>query len=471
MEQRISTFHRSRLFIFVLVFFSSCQKGINPSGPMENYQATLAPKSEVSYVNIPVTIGLSQLQADLNSYFPKVIYQDDSFDDDDLKIKILKEGLIKISHVSEDKFLFEAPVDVEAIKRVKVLGMNRSASTQFKMKIAFESRVFPTAEWKINTVSSPAGFEFITEPNLSIAGFSIPGKGIIANVIENYHGFIARQIDETIKDELDLQPTVLSVWNDLKRPRKVYEPYDLWLLLEPQDMLLSPLSVRKDKSEILMNVVMKTYIRTFVGSPKNQQVQVSNTLPPLKFVKNPPDGFKIDIDNIISFKQAESIANSQLLGKKFSFEEGKYEVEVEGIRLFGTDNNQLSIQAKLTGSVNGTVFMVGTPFYNTEDKMLEMKDLKFHLKTRNVLAKSASWLLQGKLEREMQESFKLPVGEVMDSIQGSFEDNFSSFESSGISGTVKLVKFIPLDVRVEAGGLRTFFRAIGEVDLSIKSKL
>ena len=77
---------------------------------------------------------------------------------------------------------------------------------------------------------------------------------------------------------------------------------------------------------------------------------------------------------------------------------------------FRRHNGNLVIKTGVAGSLDGTVYLVGKPFFNPANQMIQMKDLDFALDTKSRLAKAAGWLAHGNLAKRMQESFRIPVG-------------------------------------------------------------
>jgi len=97
------------------------------------------------------------------------------------------------------------------------------------------------------------------------------------------------------------------------------------------------------------------------------------------------------------------------VGEKFSFSNGRYTIEITDIDMYG-QNEKLVIKAGLKGSLTGTIYLKGTPFYNPVTKNLSLKDLDYDLDTRSVILKTANWLMQGKFSKMMEQQLVFPVG-------------------------------------------------------------
>lgn len=451
--------------LLVLVMFS-CNKGIQPDAPQEVYTENVG-KSErtISYLNIPLEINIKEIEKQINGSLGATLYDDNSFDNDDLKLRIDKTGNFAITSTTGEDFSFEIPLSIDATKAVSVLGMKQAASTKFLMKAKFTSSYFLSSDWNFNTNTKVDGFEFITEPKITMAGFNIPIKSLVERVLVNYQPYIARQIDAQVASSVVIKPQILDLWNSLKEPILISEAYKTWLKIEPQDMLISPIRTRGNKLNI--NIAMKAYVDTYTGEKKLDKPQKSIDLPPLKFVSNPPAGFNINISNLLTFYEAQSIAKSYLLGHTFNFANNKYAVKVEGLEMFGTVENQMVIQLKLSGSVDGTVFLKGVPKYDKTTKTIKLANLDFDIKTKNVLLKSAAWLLEGKLEKEIARGMSFSVDDMLTQVQASVEDALSKEYIRGVKIETSTLKMVPKEVSISQEGIVSQFAAIGNIKLTI----
>lgn len=454
------------LFISLLSFSFSCKKGVQPDAPEEIYVQNVGSNERtISYLNIPIEINIKEVERQINGNLGASLYNDDSFDNDDLKLKIDKTGDFVITAIQNENFSFEVPLAIDVVKAVSILGFRQSAGSSFKMKAKFSSTFFLNSNWDFNTSTKVDGFEFITEPRVSIGGVNIPIKALVEKVLYNYQPYIARQIDEQVANNVVIKPQVLELWNSLKEPILLSETYKTWLKVEPQDMLISPIRTKGNK--LNLNIAMKAYVDTFTGQPKEEKVQKSTDLPPLKFVSNPPAGFHINISNLLNFKEAQSIAKSMFVGQTYNFSNNKYAVTVDGLDLFGTIDNQMAIKLNLSGSIDGTVFLKGEPIYDQSSNTIQLVNLDFDIKTKNVLLKSAAWLLEGKLEKEIGKKMVFSLDDMLSQLQSSVNQSLSKEYIKGLKIETSSLKMVPKDVSLSKEGIVSHFTAVGNIKLSI----
>jgi len=114
--------------------------------------------------------------------------------------------------------------------------------------------------------------------------------------------------------------------------------------------------------------------------------------------------------NGIPFTEMNAIAKKQLAG--YTFRQGKYVLKVEDAELYGK-GDKLVVAANVSGSVKGTIYLTGTPWFDKTTNTLRIRELDFDVRTKNTLVKSASWLLKGGITGKLTESLSFPASEYL----------------------------------------------------------
>lgn len=444
----------------------ACTKTYKPEAPSEVYDNSGLDSlsNKVSYITVPIEIDISNIEKQINNNFSGLIYADSSFAGDDLKFKIWKKTDLSFEHRGNGIFDFRVPLKIWVEKRVKVLGMTQTPSTEFEILAKFSSKPFISSNWQLKTVTNAEGFEWISEPKLSIGGFSIPVAGLIGGMIENYQGSIARLIDTQVANEVDLVTPVLNAWNAIKEPSQLSEEYNLWLQIIPQDVLMTKLFF--DKSVIRTSIAIKAFFNSSLGK-SNVSVKKSLELPPLKFANQLPHGFGVHLYNLVTFSEAEKIAERMLLGQKFAFS-GDREIEVLGVKIYGGVNNRLVIQIKTDGDLRGTIFLTGDPVYDKDRRQVVLKNTKFDVKTKNLVAKAASWLLEETVVSQIENKFGISVDPIFKEAKNSVND-YLNRKYNGLAVQGKITEIIPENVILKSQGLMTVVEAKGELAIKLTS--
>ncbi len=460
--------HLLALFLFIGLNFS-CQKKINTEAPIEKYALTQdLMNKQLSYLQVPLTISLDDIQTQINKEFKGVIFEDSSFtnnSNDDLKLKIWKTKEIAVQPLAGDVFQFEIPLKIWAQKKISVLGFAQTPATNFEIVMKFSSKIFITADWKIQTNTTSLGYEWISKPKISVGLMEVPITSIIGNILNNQQPRIALLADQEITNHVEIKSKILSTWNELKKPWKASEEFNTWLMIEPQDILITPF--KAEKREISTSIAIKAYISTISGELKSSN-NASVSLPPLKFVENLPAGFNFFVNNLITYKQAEKIASELLINQIFEFKEGKYKVQIKEVVLYGTQNNRLVLQLLAAGSVNGTIYITGIPVYDDKRKEIVLTETAFDLKTKNVLLKVGSWIFEGNLLKQIENNFGIAVDPILSQAKQGVEKALNSKPMKGVNMSGKIDNVVPSKVFLSPEGLIAGVNASGNMKILIK---
>ncbi len=419
-----------------------------------------------STIAVPIDIAYTDIEKMLNTSVTGLIYQDDSYtdnDNDQFKIKVWKKDNITIKPNAANQLKIAVPLKVWAEKGVGALGMISYQSTVFELILNFKTVFSISPDWVIRTVTTPDGYTWITKPVLKYKYVDVPITPIVANVLDKQHAGFAKTIDEQVVKALDMKPYALMVWNLMNTPFQVSEEYDTWLSIKPTAVQMTPLTALKDRitGTIGLNVISETKVGVKPVIPPMV------TKPPnLKPVKIVPDNFMVETVADISYDYATEIANKQFRGMKLEFLNGKKSVTIEDIQV-GRDVGKMTLTTKLSGSIKGNVIIEGAPYYDSLTQRLALKDVDFQLKTKNLFQRTAAWLFNGKIERMIEKDYGVPVGDMITAANASLMETLNSSPHPGVrmKGTVTAMK--PTDVILGEQGITIPILTAGKVAVTI----
>ena len=420
-----------------------------------------------SIISIPIDISIEDLQSKINSGMPNLIYEDNSFEDnqnDELKAKVWRKGNLIFTSVVNDILTYEVPLKVWAQKRISVLGVSQAPATEFELKLKFSSKFGITTDYSIQTITSGLGYEWITKPVLKYSYVEIPIGPLIGKLISNNLATFAKQIDQTIKDNYSLKPYVIEAWNTAQKPFLASEEYNTWVKLEPLDVYFTPL--KAVGKSLKSTFGLKIFVETLVGTPIYTPKQIL-TIPNLKSVSSISDAFEVQLFNVISFEEATKISRNMFLGQVYDFKNGKYKIEVTDLEI-KPDGEYLSLLTTTKGSFKGQIFLKGIPVYDPVKKLVVLTKTELDIKTKNVLHKAGAWLLEGTLEKKIESEFGLPVTDIIEFGKQSVLQTINSEISKGIRMKGEIFSVIPDQVKVAENGILATVIAKAKVELVVK---
>ena len=207
---------------------------------------------------------------------------------------------------------------------------------------------------------------------------------------------------------VDLKSRFQQVWNQLSQ---VYNIYGLgWLKINPQRIRINNLFAYKDSLHIFLGLSAKPVI-----SFEKPAEQVT-ALPPIGSFSRKP-GFSIFLDAVLNYDSLSQLMNAQLEGKEFDFKKGfiKKKFIIEETSVYGGGFEKLIIKVKFSGTNLGVVYLVGKPVYDKSKRMIEITNIDFDIKSKNVLLGSADWLFDKKITKEISKFARFELGNYIDS--------------------------------------------------------
>jgi len=394
------------LALFVSVFiFNSC-KVFKPAMPVESYKS-IPRKPQTSIINLYADLEVSQLESRINEQLDSVLYQDTSFVDnsgDNLKFKAWKDGDVKLKF-ELNELSWELPLRISIQKGMKLFGYNVPLVDSWKytgqIKIRYKTQLTINRDWSIKTVTKSDGYVWTKKPSVNIGGFDLPVT-LIANLFlpANLQSF-SQQIDDVVAKGFDFRGAAEEGWRMLFNPFKIPGYNDAWLSITPYSVSLVP--VEGSAGHIRLGAAITSDVECLLDNvPPSGKV---TALPNIQQLKMPSDTFKINLLTDIPYTTINRMITEEIGDSTFVF--GKRKIKFETFRVYGT-NDRMAVETTVSGSIKGTLYLTGIPYFHPEDTTIRIKDLKFDIKTRNLMMSSAKWLFNGKLERMIARSVIIP---------------------------------------------------------------
>ncbi len=241
---------------------------------------------------------------------------------------------------------------------------------------------------------------------------------------------------------VDLKPRFQQVWDQLN---KVYNVYGLgWLQINPQKIRINNMFALNDSLNVYLGLSARPVITMEKPAEKNTWVPDIAS-----FSRNP--GFSIFLDAVLSYDSLTNIMNAQLAGKEFKFKKGliKKKFIIDECRIYGAGNEKLIIKLNFSGTNTGVVYFVGRPVYNKETRHIEVVDIDFDIKSKNVLLGSADWLFDKKISKEITKQARFDLGSFIDTAKINLNQQLNQewikgIRSYGNINEITLIAIYPL---------------------------
>ncbi|WP_246225172.1 DUF4403 family protein [Spirosoma terrae] len=461
----------SRLPVFFLsCILVACQPGnrLNPQAPKEAYNTTeMEVRNErfLSTVHVPVSIAITDIERQINAQVNGLIYEDNSLDDnhgDQFMTKVWKRGTILMT-AQDSLFQFTVPLKIWAKAGVSVLGFTQYKETEFEIDLRFKTKFDLEHDWSVHTQTQSDRYGWVRKPTVSLVGFNIPITNIVSRLIDKNLGTITKTLDQQIRRNVDLKTPVLKAWNTLREPYLISEKYRTYLQVVPKRVLITPL--RFEGRMIRATIGIEGYTLTTTGNRPDVHPAVS--LPDLTVVPKVKDDFQIGLLSEASYQEAARIASEEFVGKTFSFSDNRYSITVTSMDMYGQNDN-LIIKAGLKGTINGDIYLRGRPYYDAKEQTVSLKDLVYDLDTKNILQRSASWLLKGTFANTLEKQLTIPVGSQIADMQKLLQEKLKNNRlAKGVVVNGQIDEIRPDQVYLTPTALLAVVHARGRIDVKV----
>lgn len=451
------TFLLSLLFFFLKV--SSQQSTISET--QYNF-----PKIKSS-LTMPVKIPLAEIGKMINTSVPTLIFQDDSFTDnnnDQFKVKVWKTRPIRLVGGTKQNLLIEVPLKIWAEKGIGTLGIYSYQNTTFETVMYFNTELTFNNNWRMTTKTAPMGFKWVTKPVLDFGKIEIPITSLVESSLKKQQADFSKKIDEMMLAQLDFQQYAIMAWNQFSQPFNISDEYNTWLKITPVSVNITPLIFYGNQIEA--NIGIDTYSETFSGQ-KPAASALIKTVANFNSVQTLPQKFLLQTTANIPYTEATAIAEKTFLGKEFDFRDGKSKIKITAIKVFG-EADRIVIEAKTDGAVEGTSIISGIPVYDPLKRKIVLTDTKFKLQTKNILQKTATLLFRGKIVNMIEDEYGIPTAELEDTSRKSIEETFNKEYYKGLKMRGKVFKLTPSKIIHNPYGITAVIDTEAQLKLSVE---
>lgn len=456
-----------RLLVIILAFFisiscSTTQK-IATYKPEPDDASPLIYDNIPSFINLPVTIKLKEIENQTNAFLKGVIYEDNIIEDDDYTIKVMKSAPISLIN-NNGKMETILPLKVVLNYRygISKFGVSLYDTREFNLngKVNLSSSVSLT-NWKLNTITELKSIEWNETPTINIAGKSVAITYLINPAIRLFKSKIEKSIDDAIKKSLDFKPNVLDALDKICTPSLINPEYESWLRIVPVELYTTDAKFKKENIELEMG--LKCYIETLIGNQPENKFERNKIV--LKPVSSMPNKISANILAVSTYKDASKIMIKNFLGKEFG-SSGK-KVTVQNVNLWHK-NGKMVIALDLTGSLNGTIYLSGFPQYNTTTKEIYFDQLDYAIDTKSTLIRTANWLASGYVLKKIQESCRYSLQPNLDEGKEKmlvYMKNFSPIPGVVVNGTIGDIEFRKIQLTNKA--IIAFLTVEGKINVLV----
>jgi hypothetical protein len=453
--------------LIILISGCSTSQKIAALKPEPDDAVPLVYENIPSFINLPISIKLKDIENQTNSILNGLIYEDNNIEDDDIEMKVWKQAPITITNdkgVSGEKIKIILPLKAIVKYRIgtKKMGVEFYDTREFNLD-GVVTLISDTGliNWKLNTKTELKSLDWNESPTMTVFGKNVPVTYLINPGIKLFKSKIEKKIDDAIAKSMDFKPNVLSALEKICTPFQMNEEYESWLRIIPIEIYSTTAKLKNDT--FLLDMGMKCTMETLIG--KKPESKFDKNKIALKPVIKIPEDITANIIAVSTYEEASKIMTTNFSGQEFG--SGSKKVKVQNVAIWHK-NGKMIIALDVLGSVNGTIYLAGFPQYNDKTKEVFFDKLDYALDTKNKLMRTANWLAQGLVLRKIQQSCRYSIKPNLDEGKQSMMNylkNYSPMPGVFVNGKMEDIQFQKIELTNQA--IIAFIKVKGTVNVSV----
>lgn len=221
-----------------------------------------------------------------------------------------------------------------------------------------------------------------------------------------------------------LRSQLSELWGKMQPPIRLDK--DLWLLIRPETLSVGMMRTDLKRVSTLRTVLEMTANPEIIFGPKPSITPMA--MPRLQPFQPGPGTFRAMSNVRINYKEINQYFRDprlKLIGMVLPGT-GERKLTLRGIRFYGSGGKVIA-EVKLhynppivnfTGKpADLTVYLRGTPRYLPEERVFDLPDLDFDVKSNDLMVQVADWIFKSDFKNELRRIAKLPIGPKMDKLK------------------------------------------------------
>lgn len=447
------------ILLSILIFsIFSCKTAKAPVRPAASYEAMK--KTKLSRINIPISVHLGQMETALNEEMDAIFAGENQlFDNDqkDFELKVTKADQLHLD-VTTNAVSYDVPLDLFVKKDFGIGQINADGA----VTLNFVTKFLIQPDWTLKTETVLENYDWIKQPKLDLGIIRLPIAAVANRLVDRSRTKIAAIIDAQIRENFILKDYVADAWNRLQQPIPASIENQLWVKMEPQSIGMTGLE--KADSVVSATLVIETLAEASIGNRPEETAL--KPLPDFISVDKSAGDFSINLFTAIPLDSLRTLVKKNIIGE--TYQSGKRSVTVEDLEIYGKDN-KLVVNTILSGDYKGSIYMIGTPFYNEKKNQLEIDNLKYELSSKNFIQKSMGWLFQNKIEKTIEATMRYPLEENMNDYKRLLNQSLANYAiTPGIILKGNMKDLSIGETYVSEGFIHVIIRSDGQLKLTLK---
>jgi hypothetical protein len=421
---KTSPFYQLIKSILILAWLASSFSACKSLSPTSNPSPSPMPPPAISSVNVPLQIPKATLDKIFNSQIPKVLFGEKGLDmgsgiNGDLKLS--RNGTITWTALDSQLIQLTVPVLVEGQVGLKKGGLGSIFKSKIPINKQFNPIFVVDPEINSNWDLGIKAFELVDLGGslmLDVLGMQIDLSSLVGKEIRKWseQNLIGKESIASLKPLVDL------TWAQVGKPFQVeLEGVQTAFSIQPQEVRFKEFFDANQNFNVWLGLAGKVNSHPASAAP-------SRAFPLPKLSPNPNNSNELEIimPLTIGYDQLDQLLAENLADKVFQVDKkttmipSTIKTQAFG-ELIAVSMDFFAEQSN-GKSLTGTIFAVGKPTYDIENRQLIFEDINFKIESGNLGAQTSIGLKKRKIIKNIERRAIFPIGDLIDESMASIQN-------------------------------------------------
>ncbi|MDX2196491.1 MAG: DUF4403 family protein [Cytophagales bacterium] len=393
----------------------SCAKRIELNKPIESATRHNIDIKSGTWV-LKACIAKNDLINKINTTIPINIYETGA-DNKVMNIKVLRGDSIKIISDNGESML-SIPLKINAKlvldKESTNLPINLNINTDFEIMVYCSFALISEDDNKLKTKVNIQRFEWVKTPKIRAGFFEIDAAPYLEPYIKSKLAEVSSQITESINSKIDLTFAIQLLIKPLENPIKLSDNPLFYLHIIPENLYFSKILLQNDSLYMLAQCQAKTH---FQNTEKKMYSKSLLSFKPSTDLLPPSVYIRLRLDNIANMYPKAELEKLTGISDINMYQSGEY----------------IIAEASMSGKYKGRVYLKGKPYLDTTTNEIKFKNMEYELETKNMLVRSAQWMIDKKIDKIIEQKLKVNINQVSGKIVNDYNTKFEKISILGRS--------------------------------------
>ena len=322
-----------------------------------------------------------------------------------------------------------------------------------KAKVKLQSDIELTSNYHIKSNTSFTDLIPIDPCRVTFANINI--NDILVKQLKPELSKFAKIIDSEIAKQ-DLKPYILPIWKAVQDDIRI--PYTGYLRFQPQSLSVSEINMTGSVLNFNVGISATPSIQS---SPWNKpNIPLPNLSPHKK-----GSGFEVYTDLRLDYDSLSKQLFEMM--KTESFAMGKDKINISALRLFPAAE-KLGIEMGFEGTKRGVFYLLGSPHFDNSKNVLALKNVEYDLRTKNVLIKTAKWLLDETIRKKLESRMVFDMSDLVTLTKKSINESLNQTIANGIKTQGKLKSLELVDWSLQTDAIWVRAKTLGDIGVIVE---